>query len=423
MKRQLQNLLASISAKVLNKYQPLVIGITGSVGKTSAKEAVYAAISGTYKTKKNIKNYNNEFGVPLTILESEAPGKNIFNWSALLYKAKHILYDGIEYPKVLVLELGVDHPGDMDYLADLVKPKIAIITAIGQSHIEFFGSEQSILDEKKKILRYLGSSGTAIINYDNHMLRGLIPKVHSKIITYGVDPGAEVRAELINTSFEKGEHGTSFVLVYAHHRHPVFLRGVLGNGHVLAYLAGISAALALGISMEDAANNLSKYNAQPGRMRILSGADDSIIIDDTYNSSPQAVKMALKELKQFPEKKKILILGDMLELGSYSHKEHIDLAEEISEVQPIKIVLIGKEMSGLAVQIMKMGYPKEHLLYFKNISEAVSDVKKIIEPKVLYFVKGSQGMRMEYMVKELIIDKGSAEDLLVRQNREWLKRT
>jgi UDP-N-acetylmuramoyl-tripeptide--D-alanyl-D-alanine ligase len=319
------------------------------------------------------------------------------------------------------LELGVDHPGDMDYLADLVKPSIAVITAAGQAHIGFFGSENNILKEKKKILKYLGIGGIAIINYEDSRLRTMIPEFKHDFISYGFHPACEVRAELITAAFVNGVYGTGFTLSYKQQHLPVFIPGVIGKAHVLAYLAGISVAMAMNLSLEQAVANLSYYNPPPGRMRLLEGINRSLIIDDTYNSSPQAVRLALEELKNFPAgKRKIAVLGDMRELGKFSASEHRNLAESIFNTAPDMVVLVGFEMHHLAKQLLRLNYPKKDLLYFKDSKSAAKAISGLAKPDTVFLVKGSQNIiRMERVVEALLRNKDLATKLLVRQSPAW----
>jgi UDP-N-acetylmuramoyl-tripeptide--D-alanyl-D-alanine ligase len=177
------------------------------------------------------------------------------------------------------------------------------------------------------------------------------------------------------------------------------------------------------IPFEQAIINLKDYNPQPGRMRLLQGINRSLIIDDSYNSSPQAVRLALEELKNFPAGIKIAVLGDMRELGKFSISEHLNLAEPLLDAAPDKIVLVGLEIQPLFRQLLKMGYPQSDLLYFKESKTAAKPVSRLAEPDVVFLVKGSQNViRLERVVKVLLRNKDQSEQLLVRQSRAW-KRT
>ena len=168
-------LLKPLIKAVIKKYQPRIIGITGSVGKTSAKEAVFAVLKNKFRVGRNAKNFNNELGLPLAILGLEkSGGKNIFSWLSIIFKAwRLLLFKNKKYPQVLILEMGADRPGDIQYLTSLARPNIAIITTIGQSHLEYFGSIENIAKEKISITKRLGKHDWVIINGDDPFLQSL----------------------------------------------------------------------------------------------------------------------------------------------------------------------------------------------------------------------------------------------------------
>ena len=176
-------ILAKLTVK---KYKPQIIGITGSVGKTSAKEAIFSVLASKFRVRRNVKNYNNEIGVPLTILGfTDSPGKNIWKWAwYFLVATKNLIIKNKKYPEVLILEMGADKPGDISYLTGIAKPSISLITAIGHSHIESFGSIKNILQEKSKILDKLSKDDWAILNFDDANLVDLIKNKKNKLKTF-----------------------------------------------------------------------------------------------------------------------------------------------------------------------------------------------------------------------------------------------
>ena len=246
MKKLIQLKLKIIAKMILTKYRPEVIGITGSVGKTSAKEAIYTVLNKKYRVRRNIKNYNNEIGVPLTIIGQDSPGKSIYGWlRVFIIAAKLLIIKDKEYPEVLVIEMGVDRPGDMKYLQSIVRPKIGVVTMIGPVHLEFFGSIVRIQKEKGELIEKLPLSGWAILNYDNEKTRVLAKRSRAKTLTYGFDEQARIRAQEVIFSFEDhsasslqfggqagkadGElRGISFKLAYNGSFVPVLLPQVIG---------------------------------------------------------------------------------------------------------------------------------------------------------------------------------------------------
>ena len=166
------------------KYKPKIVGVTGSVGKTTSKEAIFSVLSKKYRVGKSLKNYNNEIGLPLSILGFESPGKNLISWFLLFLEGiKMLIIKDKFYPEILVLEMGVDRPGDMDYLNKILKCDIGVITNVGMSHIEYFGTIDRIKNEKAKLITNLNKKGLAVINYDNEKSRDIINVSKEKVLS------------------------------------------------------------------------------------------------------------------------------------------------------------------------------------------------------------------------------------------------
>ncbi len=386
---------------------PLVIAVTGSVGKTSAKEAIYAVVSGKFETRKNIKNYNNEFGLPFTIIGVDSPKSNPVKWLMLFMKSFWMVYGYSHYPKVLVLELGIDRPGDMDALMDIIKPDIAVLTTIGISHLEYFSSEQQIFEEKSRIFRDLGPKDFAVLNIDDSKVRQAIPKLHSRIIGYGSEPTAEVRIVDYKTSYSNNNKtfGTLMHLNYKGSVVPVFLNNILGLPHVSASAAGVAVGIAMGMQLTEISEGLLRYQPEPGRMRPIPGIHGSTIIDDTYNAAPLSMKVAIEELVHFPAAHKIAVLGDMLELGELSDKAHKDVAAQIMNSSIDYFVAVGPQMKLAYSELKRSMFKEDHLFWFEKSSDAFEKVQSIVRDNTVVLVKGSRGMHMENIVKEISATK------------------
>ena len=193
----LQKILAGLARATLQKYKSTIIGVTGSVGKTSTKEAIFAVLKTKYRVRRAEKNYNNEIGFPLAILGIPHCGRNVFKWLFALVRVtlKLSAFVRDEYPQVLVLEYGVDHPGDMDYLLSIAKPDIAVVTAIGDIpvHVEFFESPEELIKAKAKLVQALPIDGYAVLNHDDYAVLGMREKTRAKIMTYGIEEHADLR--------------------------------------------------------------------------------------------------------------------------------------------------------------------------------------------------------------------------------------
>jgi UDP-N-acetylmuramoyl-tripeptide--D-alanyl-D-alanine ligase len=234
---------------ILKKYKPKVVGITGSIGKTSTKEAAYAVLKNKFRVRRSIKNYNNELGLPLTIIDAKAQGRNIFGWVLVFLKALRLLIlTDKNYPELLILEMGVDRPGDMDYLLDIAQCDVGVLTYIGTVHMEYFKNREELISEKSKIINSLHDSATAVFNYDNLDVRENIGKV-KKAISYGFNDGADLRAAKIENNYISEESssnlsGLRFVLKYNNKEAVVVLPKVLGIAAVYSALGGAAIGLA-----------------------------------------------------------------------------------------------------------------------------------------------------------------------------------
>lgn len=431
MKKIIQFKLKILAKMILEKYKPEIIGVTGSMGKTSTKDAIYTVLSSKFSVRRSVENYNNEIGLPLTIIGENSPKRSIFGWLRVFYRAVHlVLFTDSEYPKILVLEMGVDRPGDMDYLTGIVKCKIGVVTSIGPTHLEHFGTVDKIQKEKGGLVRSMENSGWAILNYDNEKSRQISDMSKSKVITYGMEPRAAVRAQEVVFSFERqGQEGNlrgvSFKMSYGGSFAPVLLPGVLGSPAVYSALAAAAVGIAYDMNLLEVAESLRGFKSPNGRMNIIEGIKKTLIIDDTYNSSPASSISALEVVKKIPleaNKKKYAVLGDMLELGNQSEKGHKQVGETVVKSGVDKLVLVGERSLGIKAGAIGAGMKEDDIFHFANSSEAGLFVQGRIKKGDLIFVKGSQGMRMEKVVKEIMAEPARAGELLVRQDKTWLKK-
>lgn len=409
MRKLLQKILRTLASRILRKYKPEIIAITGSVGKTSAKEAIRTVLTNHFSVQQNIKNYNNELGVPLTIIGAEAGGKNIFKWLAVFWRAKRLLlFKDATYPKVLILELAVDKPGDMDYLLDFISPKIGILTRIGPVHLEFFGTQEKILQEKSKLIKALPQNGFAILNYDYKDVLSLCDETKAKCITYGFGEGADVRAKNIlygrgpaSTGASPGGQ-TTFTLEYGDKTMPIALLHAVGEPQIYAILTGICCGLIKDMNLEEIKETLKNYQPPRGRGNLLKGVKDTLIIDETYNASPQAMEAALQSLKNMAGAgRSIAVLGDMLELGMISRDAHSEVGKKLSELRINYLFTAGPRAKDIARGARESGMSKDRIYEFSdNLSLGKFLQEKIGEGDVV-LVKGSRGMKMEEIVEEI----------------------
>jgi len=424
----LQYILNFFSRLILKKYQPKVIGITGSVGKTSAKEVIFAILEKKFKVRQAIKNYNNELGVPLTIIDAESGGKNIWLWLKIILKAWWlVLKKDKNYPEILVLEMGADKPGDIKYLTTLAPCDIGVLTAIGPTHLEKFKTVKKVAEEKQIIIKHLTNKGVAVLNNDDEMVSEIKGKIKAESIYFGFAEDSDLLASdlKIIQELEDGllvTKGEIFKLNYKGSIVPVQLNGVVGKPSVYAALAGVAVGVSMGLNLLEIAEALKKMIFPKSRMRILPGVKYTTLIDDSYNSSPKAVEMALevfKEMQVEPGSRKIAVLGDMLELGNYTVEGHELVASYLKEAGVNFLVTVGERAKIIAEKAIELGYDDNQIAKFAKSEEAGLFLQEKLQIGDLVLIKGSQGARMERIVVELMAEPLQRDALVCRQDKTW----
>lgn len=429
------------SRLALYRYKPKIIAITGSVGKTSAKDAVYAALSKMFYVRKSEKSFNSEIGLPLTILGVPNGWNNPLVWFLNILKGLWLFLNPMrshKYPQWLVLEVGISKPDDMRKNASWLKTDAVIMTAIGEtpSHVEFFNSRKHLAEEKSRLIKTLKKDGFLILNADDPMILGMKEKSKHRSITYGFTEGADVlgSSDAIFYNKENEPEGIIFRVDEDGKSLPVVIEKVFGRNHVYAALSALALSSVLKFNMLDAINALKDYDVAPGRMRLLKGINDCLIIDDTYNSSPFACESALKTLGQInPPKqgfsRKIAVLGDMLELGRHTLSAHKNIGKIAKEILTVNsngnanaLIVVGQRAKAVKEGALENGMNPENIFEFLDSNEAGNFIKTFAQKDDLILVKGSQGMRMERIVEAILLDKENKNKLLVRQEAEWLEK-
>lgn len=426
----LRYILKKLARAVIDKYQPKIIGITGSVGKTTTKEVVLMVLAKKYRVRGNIKNYNNEIGLPLTILGLESPGRSMIGWLKVVVLALRLIYKvNPTYPEFIVLEMGVDHPGDMDYLLSIVQPTIGIVTAIGQAHLEFFGSQDNIAKEKAKLIASLSTAGWAILNADDRRVSPMASNSQAKIVTYGFGPQAEVRASDLSFNYEQSGHnlaksltGLTLKLNYQGSVVPLSLPSIISEAAVYSVLAAVAVGLSQEIGLLEIVEAVGNFCPPKGRLNILSGSQGRILLDDSYNASPTSVAAALNILSRLPAKsadQRVAVLGDMLELGVDGPAEHRRLGQIIAKLPIGQLILVGKLAELIGQEAKEQGW-QGRIDNFTESVLAARQIQEIIPAEAIVLLKGSQGARIEKIVKVLLSDPSLAANQLVRQDGRWL---
>ena len=357
--------LADISSLILMKFKPFVIGITGSNGKTTTKELIKSILDSNYGTNKILAtqaNYNNDIGLPLTI----------FNLNS---EHSHI-----------VLEMGMNHPKEISYLANIAPPNFAVITNIGEAHIENFKNREAIANEKKDILRNLKAEGTAILPKDSEFFNFLVKDLKNvKVLSFGMRKDADISCELL-------DHKK--ILIKTPKYDLEIKSKLLGHNNILNILAAVACAYQLKINPTKIKEGIENITPIPSRLELKEGKKRAAIIDDTYNANPSSFLSAIEVLNEFPGKK-ILVIGDMAELGENSRIYHQELSRSIKETK-IDITLgLGKYTKEI---ITLLGRNNS---WFRSKDDLVKHLYACMKGSTI-LVKGSRSMKMEEIVKKLI---------------------
>jgi UDP-N-acetylmuramoyl-tripeptide--D-alanyl-D-alanine ligase len=418
-------MLAALARGIIRKHKPTVVMVTGSVGKTSTKDAVAAALSENFYLRKSDKSYNSDFGVPFTIIGVGNPWSNPFAWLHVFGEALAVLLLPTHYPKLLVLEVGADRPGDLAKILRIAKPDAVVVTLLPSVpvHVEAYETPAAVREEEFAPVLALAPGAPLIICADDEFAVAKAKRIDTQACCYGVDKTADVRIEDIEVWPYKGMQAT---LEINGKKYPLKVPGVFGRSQLYAPAAAVATALSLGMKAEEALEGLKFYNPPPGRGRVFRGKKGTLLIDDTYNSSPAAVEEILRSLELMPNgpsgsaPRKIAVLGDMLELGRYSVAEHARIGHIAKETADF-LVTVGPRAKAIGESAIEDGMPEECVLHYESSVEAVVPLEELIQEGDLVLVKGSQGVRMERIVRPLLADFADASKL-VRQDEEWLKR-
>jgi len=399
MKRKfIQHILKYLTKLILWRYKPLIIGVTGSVGKTSTKEAIYTVLKNKFRVERNVFNLNTEIGMPLTIIRGKDAKRNIFLW---FYNFFHTLWLFVfktkKYPQILVLEMSEDAPGMIKYLVDLARPKIGVITTIGDPpvHLEYYKNTNQLIEEISYLPQNLNLNDTMILNADNELVLGFKDKTVAKVLSYGFSEYSDIKItdyKLINVGDLK-DIGINFRLEANGSFVPVRIEGVFGKAQAYALAAAASVGLSLDMNLIEISEAMLGYKIMKGRTKFIPGVKNIWILDDSYNACPDSVRAALDLLKEIPANRKIVILGDMKELGVNSKQAHIEIGRNIVDVAKV-FIAVGKEMV-FAKEIIDDQYSDIETFWFENSKHAKKFVKEMIKKGDLVLVKGSHSMEME----------------------------
>lgn len=366
--------LCNIAKYKRNLYDIPVVGVTGSVGKTSTKDIIASVISKKFKTLKTEGNNNNDIGLPFTLLR-------------------------LRDEEAAVIEMGMNHLGEISKLTNIAKPSICVITNIGTSHIGNLGSRENILKAKLEILEG-NENPTVIINNDNDLLHNWYQENKDKynIITYGIENKSNIMAKNIILYKENSEFDcVAEDKTIAHIKVPVG-----GEHFVLNSLCAYAVGRALEIETEKICDGIGSFELTKKRMDIVELKNGVKIINDSYNASFESMKASLKYLSEFKENRKIAVLGDMFELGEFSTKLHQDVGKEVYKNNIDILICSGENAKHIVKSAENSGMKKENIFFFKEKEEIVNFLKENIEKGDIILFKASNGMKFFDLAQELI---------------------
>lgn len=414
---------------ILKKYKPKIVAVTGSVGKTSTKDAIAKVLEKKFNVRKSKKSYNSELGVPLTVIGAESGWNSAYKWLAAFWTGLRTIIGKEKYPEILILEIGADRPGDIKRIRTWVRPDVAVLTALAEIpvHVEFFSAPEEVFAEKAELIKGLRDSAAVILNFDDARIMEMPEKTEGKVLTYGLSEGADFEARDYEIFFRRENHdsipeGIEFKVRNNKEELPVKIMNAFGSHHVYPALAAIAVGSMFGIGLEEAIEMISVYSPPPGRLKLIRGIRGTLILDDSYNSSPKALEAALRTLEEIKpagkDGRKIAVLGDMLELGKHTITAHRALGSLASDVSDI-LCTVGVRAKFFMEGAIKAGFKKRSIYTFETSERAAAELEKIIKPGDLLLIKGSQGMRMEKIVERLMAEPEKKKEFLCRQDEEW----
>lgn len=362
--------LHRLAAYHRSKFTPAVVGITGSVGKTSTKEVVASVLQRGFRTLKNPRSYNSENTLPIVLLQLSSDHE------------------------AAVLEMGMYGPGEIAQLCELARPKIGIVTNVGPSHLERMGSIEAIQRAKSELPQALPADGVAILNYDDPRVRAMAEVTAAQPLFYGLDPAAHLWADQIES---RGLQGISFTAHYGGEELRLNLP-LLGRHSVHTALAAAAAGLALGMDWESIVAGLRDESAQL-RLLAVPGINGATVIDDTYNASPASALAALNLLAEL-DGRRVAVMGDMLELGAVEEESHRLVGARAADVVET-LVTVGRRARWIADEARERGMAADRIHTLERPDDAPALLRELITPGDYVLVKASRGMAMESVVAAL----------------------
>jgi UDP-N-acetylmuramoyl-tripeptide--D-alanyl-D-alanine ligase len=363
------------------------VAITGSVGKTTTKDLVAAVLQGAFRVAASGASYNNEIGVPLTLLSARATTER------------------------LVCEIGAGALGEIERLAAIVRPRVGVVTVVGPAHLETFGSLERIAQAKSELVRALPARGVAVLNADDPVVASFAACTNATVVAFGRSRRVDLRA--IDVETDDGSRA-SFVATTGDERCPVRLR-LTGEHMVTPALAALACGLVDGIPLEVAAGAVGRVSARSGRMQRRATPRGVDVIDDSYNANPVSMRAAVRALGSITGRSAIAVLGEMAQLGSSARAHHERIGRDVAATQIDRLVTVGPVAAAIADGARAAGMPSDRIMSCDDAADAVAAVNAVAQAGDVVLVKGSRAARLEAVVGSLLLepnDHRGARDIL-----------
>ena len=376
--------LGDIARDRRRKYRTPVVAVTGSNGKTTTKEMISECLEPTFPILKTEGNLNNLIGLPLTLLNLT------------------------EKERVVVLEMGMNAPGEIRRLTEIAEPDVGLITNIEKAHLEGMGDLEKIKEEKGELFLRMRQDGSIIVNRDDPRVVDLAERFLGQKITFGIHHPADVMAKEIHL---RGSEGTSFILIFEGEEMEVHLP-LLGRHFVPNALSAIAVASLFGIELEKAKGALRNFLSFPMRMEFIPLKGGINLINDAYNANPRSMELALETVAEMKKRgRAVAVLGDMLELGDFAEEAHREIGKKVKECSIDLLVALGEEAPILIESAVRHGLEPEKAIVAETHLEVLSILEQMIREGDWILVKGSRRMAMEKVVQGLTERRGKRDAL------------
>jgi len=345
--------------------------------------------------------------------------RKLFFWTKVFCVALwHVIFKSKDYPEILVLEYAADKPGDIKYLLTIARPNISVITAVGDIpvHVEHYLGPEEVAREKGRLIEYLPVGGVAVLNNDDVAVRNLQARTRARVITFGFEKKAELRVSRFDNRVHDGVPiGISFKLEYGGAFVPVRIQHAFGRAHAYAAAAAAAIGITFGMNLVAISEALTGYIPADSRMQVFRGIKSTYVIDDSYNASPIALWVALETLCDLPGKRKIAVLGDMLDIGKYTSEAHERAGWLVAAGAADVLFTVGSRAKIIAEAAHEKGMKKTAIFSFATPDAAKIALRDFVRKDDVILVKGSHDMHMSTIVDELCAvttDAGSSDEPL-----------